>query len=1332
MHADASPVFPLTKAQRGLWVANKLHTDNTLMLAEVLEMFGPLNPQVLIRASMQLTHEFDTLRLCIVEREGVPSQVVLPAYNGTIPYFDVSSDPAPRNAAEHWIDEEIRKPEDLQNGPLWHCAVFRLGEDHHLWVQCVSHLVMDGYCASVMMQRMAVLYNAYVADMEPEPAQYGSALSLLEMEQHYRNSDRFQRDREYWMQQLADLPPPATLARPGNQLSTGLLRGTGQFSPQQVVRLRALGKEYGASLPQMLISLIAAYYYRCTGAEDLVLAMPVTGRINARYRQTAGLVANVISLRLKMDPQQPIHTLFAQVSSVVRNALRHQQYRFEDVRRDLGMFGMEQKFARLAVNIEPFDYALRFGEAYAVPHNLSNGPADDLTIFCYERGDGAAVRFDLDANPALYDSDELAEHCRRLTHLADAVLADPECALGQVDVLGDSERRRLLHTWNNTAAPLPEPATLLHGMLQRAELMPAAVVAQYDNRTLDYATLCELASRIAAQWVADGVGPGDVVAVALPRSEQLLVALLAVMWSGAAYLPLDPESPAARNRQMLNDSGAIGLVCEPALCERYLLGGMVWLDPRPAVLPEAIAPLATPDGTAYVLYTSGSTGAPKGVEISHRNLFNFLHAMEHELALRPRDRVLAVTTITFDIAGLELYLPLLVGARVVIAPAGISHDPRGLSRLIADEHISVVQATPSLWRILLANEDLVLDRIHALIGGEALVPELATQLLSRVGRLTQLYGPTETTIWSTIMPLQLTDAAAPPIGRPLLNTRVYVLDAQRQPLPTGAIGELYIGGAGVAKGYRGKRQLTSERFMRDPFADDGSSMYRTGDRVRQRSDGLLEFIGRADAQLKIRGHRVEPAEIESALLLHSQVAQAVVVGHGDGEHALQLLAYVVGKHGNAPSIELLRAHLQQRLPASMIPTLWVPLEALPLTPNGKLDRRALPAPGALPQRAHLAPRDALERQLATMLQEVLGIEVVGVDDNFFELGGDSLRAAEMAARFPQMFGVELPLGTLFHAPTVAGLAEVIKRSAHTPNDPLSVLLPLRAGTAGSTPLFCIHPVIGLGWSYLTLLGQLDPQWPVYALQSPGLSDPQHRPESIEAIARDYLAHLRSVQPKGPYRLLGWSLGGLIAHAITAELHALGEEVELLVMLDSYPHLEQAASLSESENVRASVHALALHLAPGQPMPTTVAELASLLCDHYGLNELPAVRQLLEQRPTLLDDLGALTQHHLQLARRHRPRQLDQDVVFVEASVRMSSGGDDALWVDYRPQAWHPYVRNLQLHVLDSDHHSMLSPTHAATLSTLLHAATAEATRAVRPVGQAGRGAVAGDGVTEYA
>ncbi|MCC4587623.1 amino acid adenylation domain-containing protein [Xanthomonas sp. NCPPB 1067] len=1327
MQIEASmPAFPLTRAQRGLWVGSKMYTENTLMLSEALELFGPLEPQVILRASAQVAREFDTLRLCIAEQNGLPVQIVLPEYTGTMPYFNVAEDPAPRNAAVHWVEEQIRQPEDLRNGPLWFCALFRLGEDHHLWVQYMSHLVMDGYTTAMVAQRVAALYRAYLVGTEPEAADFASATELPVLEQQYRDSDRYQRDRAYWMEQLADLPPPATLARPGSYEMAGSLRGTGEFSARQMAKLRALGRRYTVSLPQILIALVAAYYYRHTGADDLVFAMPVSGRINARYRKTPGMVANVVYIRLKMQPEQPIHALFTQVSSVVKHALRHQQYRFEDVRRDMGIFGTEQKIARLAVNIEAFEYGLRFGDAYAVPHNLSNGPADDLTVFCYERGDGAALRFDLDANPALYDSHELAEHCRRLTRLVDAVLADPECALGQVDVLGAEERRRLLHTWNNTAAPLPEPATLLHGMLQRAEFMPAAVVVQYDSRTLDYATLCELASRVAGQWVADGVRPGDVVAVALPRSEHLLVALLAIMWSGAAYLPLDPESPAVRNRQMLADSGAIALVCEPALCERYLMGGMVWLDPRPAVLPEAIAPLATPDGTAYVLYTSGSTGAPKGVEISHRNLFNFLHAMEHELALRPRDRVLAVTTITFDIAGLELYLPLLVGARVVIAPAGIGHDPRGLARLITDAHVSLVQATPSLWRILLANQDLALDRLHALVGGEALVPELASQLLGRVGRLTQLYGPTETTIWSTIMPLQLTDAAAPPIGRPLLNTRVYVLDAQRQPLPTGAIGELYIGGAGVAKGYRGKRQLTSERFLRDPFAADGSTMYRTGDRVRQRDDGLLEFIGRADAQLKIRGHRVEPAEIENALLLHAQVAQVAVVAHNDGDATVQLLAYVVGKHGTEPSTDALRAHLQQCLPASMIPGLWVMLPALPLTANGKLDRRALPAPGGVPARARVAPRDALERQLAELLREVLGIAAVGVDDNFFELGGDSLRAAEMAARFPQLFGVELPLGALFDAPTIAGLAEAIRRSAQPANDPLGVLLPLRAGTPGVTPLFCIHPVIGLGWSYLTLLGQLDPQWPVYALQSPALSDPQHRPDSIEAIARDYLARLRSVQPQGPYRLIGWSLGGLIAHAIAAELHELGEEVELLAMLDSYPHLDQAAALPESENVSASVHALGLTLGPHQPMPTTMAELASLLCDHYGLNALPAVRQLLEQRTTLLGDLGDVTQHHLHLARRHRPRALNQDVLFIEAKIRMSSGGDDARWVDYRPQAWRPYVRTLHLHGLDSDHHSMLSPTHSARVCALLHAAAAPASR------RDGSIATASDGVAEYA
>ncbi len=1810
-----------------------------------------------MQANRQITREFDTLRLCIREHDGLPEQVVLPEYPGELQYLDFSDEPAPRAAAERWVGDQLGKRENLHDGPLWFCVVFRLGQDHHLWVQYTSHLVMDGFTGTMLAQRLASLYNAYVSGQEPEPAAYGSVLELVTLEQEYRASDRYRRDREYWMQHLSNVPPAVTLAKPGEQHSAGLLRATGEFSPETVLRLRALGEAHGASLPQTLIALIAAYYHRYTGAEDLVMAMPVTGRVGARYRQVPGLAANAIYLRLAMRPSQPFYALFPHVSSVVRHGLRHQQYRVEDVRRDLGMFANMQRIARLAVNIEAFDYGLHFGQAQAVPHNLCNGLADDLTIFCYERGNGMALRFDLDANPALYDREELAEHCRRLILLADSILEAPERPLGGLlDIMGTQERCRLLWECNATAMPLPAMSTLPHQLLERHASIPAGIVVQCDERTLDDAQVCELAARMAARWIADGIKPGDVIAVALPRSEQLLLVLLAVMWSGAAYLPLDPDGPLLRNRHMLDDAAAIGLVCEPVLRDTLLLDAMVWLDPCPADLPAPIAPLATPEGTAYVLYTSGSTGAPKGVEISHRSLLNFLFAMRHELGLRPRDRVLAVTTVTFDIAGLELYLPLLVGARVVIAQGAITQDPRGLARLIAQAQVNVIQATPSLWRILLANDDLPLDKVHALVGGEALGTELATRLLARVGRLTQMYGPTETTIWSTIMPLQLTDAPRPPIGRPIANTWVYVLDPQQQLLPTGAVGELYIGGAGVAKGYRGKPQLTSERFVPDPFVADGSRMYRTGDQVRLRPDGVLEFIGRIDDQLKIRGHRIEPREIEEALQRHPQVAQAVVVGHRDHDETMQLLAYVVAlpeqsvdvdalrqylqaclpsamlpsrwmslpalpltttgkldrkalpapdappprehvpprdpieqqlatmvedilgisgvgvhdsflstlphqlleRHASIPAgivvqcdertlddaqvcelaarmaarwiadgikpgdviavalprseqlllvllavmwsgaaylpldpdgpllrnrhmlddaaaiglvcepvlrdtllldamvwldpcpadlpapiaplatpegtayvlytsgstgapkgveishrsllnflfamrhelglrprdrvlavttvtfdiaglelylpllvgarvviaqgaitqdprglarliaqaqvnviqatpslwrillanddlpldkvhalvggealgtelatrllarvgrltqmygptettiwstimplqltdaprppigrpiantwvyvldpqqqllptgavgelyiggagvakgyrgkpqltserfvpdpfvadgsrmyrtgdqvrlrpdgvlefigriddqlkirghriepreieealqrhpqvaqavvvghrdhdetmqllayvvalpeqsvdVDALRQYLQACLPSAMLPSRWMSLPALPLTTTGKLDRKALPAPDAPPPREHVPPRDPIEQQLATMVEDILGISGVGVHDSFFELGVDSLGAAQMAARFPQVFGIELPLVTLLNEPTIAGLAEVIRRNAQLHSDPLASVLTLREGEVGTPALFCIHPVMGMSWSYATLLSQLDPRWPVVLLQSPGLADSSYRPDSIEAIARDYLARMRSVQPHGPYRLVGWSLGGLIAHAIAAELRAVGESVELLALLDSYPLAPQDAQADEIISITTALRVLDVELAPGTPLPTTMAELAKVLCDHYGLLSFPLARQLLEQQHDLVLNIGELIQHHLHLACHHRPTAIDVDVLFVEATRRPDVGMDATDLIDHHPQRWQELVRSLHVEAFDTDHYGILSLAHVGRLAKLLHASVAQpATRAVLAPGPVST--PTSDGVVEH-
>lgn len=1298
--------LPLTTAQRGLWVGQKINPKASLNMAEGLELFGPIQPDLILRASRQVVCEFENIRVRIVEENGMPRQRVEAEYRGDFPYLDLRGEAAPRQAAERWVAQAMERQLDIARDPLWSCVLFRLGDEHYLWVQCVHHLVVDGYTGGMAAQRLAELYSAYAAGVEPPAGSAGTLAGLVELEASYRESERCRRDRDYWVQQLADPPPAVSLTRRPGALQGGLLRSTGHLSSAQIARLRELGALYGATLPQLLIALVAAFYHRNTGAEDLIFGMPVTGRINRQYRSTPGMVANAVSIRLAMAPQAPFHSLFAQVASVVRSALRHQQYRYEDLRRDLGLVGNDQQLAWLAVNIEAFDYALDFGGVQAIPDNLSNGSAEDLTIFFYERGDGAGVRFDFDANPGLYTREELDEHRRRLLQLVDSVLDDPTQALGQVDMLGAQERARLLHDWNRTDAALPEPSSLPHWFAQQAAATPNAVAVRCGSQVLDYRSLQRRSAQLAAQWVEDGVLPGDVIAVALPRSEQLLVVLLAVMWSGATYLPLDPLGPAERNATMLDDSGAIALVCEPAQWEQHALGGIVWLDPQAGTeLAPLPAPRATADGIAYLLYTSGSTGAPKGVEVSHRNLASFLFAMQHELHLQASDRVLALTTISFDIAALELYLPLICGASVVVAGDGLLHDPHGLSRLIARERISLMQATPSLWRILLANEDLPLQQVHALVGGEALGSELATRLLQRAARLTQLYGPTETTVWSTVMHLTPADTASVPIGRPLRNTRVYVLDAQQRPVPTGASGELYIGGAGVAKGYRKRQQLSDARFLPDPFAADGGRMYRSGDLARWREDGVLEFLGRADAQLKIRGHRVEPGEVEAALLRHPAIAAAAVVGHrdGDGDGAMQLVAYLVAAGDAAlPTPDALRQQMRGRLPEHMLPSVCMALPALPLTPNGKLDRKALPVPGRAAAPRYVAPRNPLEQRLVALWQSLLEVERIGVHDNFFELGGDSLTAAELLARFPSQFGIELPLGSLFHASTVAGLAMLMANAEDAQNDPLAPVLRLRAGDHGNRPLFCIHPVVGLGWSYLGLLGQLDPGCPVYALQSPALRSGVALPDSIETIAADYVRRIRRVQPQGPYRLLGWSLGGLIVHAMAAELRAGGHEVELLAMLDAYPYAERIAMLGdEAARVRTAVAFLGLRLDPGQPAPTCVADLSMLLCDHYGLLSMPLVQQLLQDDPQLLDRIAALTEHQLTLASHYQPPRVDVDLLFFDAAIKPAL--DLSPLLDQRPAAWSAFVADLEVRPIDSDHQSMLQSAPAAQIARIVDA-----------------------------
>lgn len=1298
----------LTTAQRGLWVGHKIGAaDATMNLAEAVDIHGVVDVPVFLEALRRLTVEIDALRVNVVERGGRPIQVVRADYGHSFPYLDLRADTDPSTAAEAWMMRELTAPVDMAHDPLWVSALFRLGEQHYLWYQRAHHVVFDGYSGGMAARRLMELYNAGVEGRAPQSADFLPLQTLVEAEADYRSSERMQRDRRYWMEQLAQLPEAVTLARGGRRRSMGgLRRSSGYLDAALARRLEGLGQPVSASLPQVLIGLVAAYYHRVTGAFDLVMGMPVSGRLNRTLRRTPGMVANAVAVRLRFEVDTHAQALFEQVSRVVRQSLRHQQYRYEDLRRDLGLVGQDQHIAWLGVNIEPFDYQLSFGGAKAVPRNMSNGSAEDLTVFVYDRGDGGGLRFDFDANPALYSSAELDRHRDRLLRLIDGVLDAPQQPLRDIDVLGAEERQRLLEAWNDTAQACPLDS-LPAQVARQAAATPDAVAVMHGDERLSYRQLHARSVGLARRLRADGVKPGDRVAVALPRDQRLPVVLLAIMRTGAAYLPLDLHGPAERNAMVLDDAAPAAIITLAAWSHQVARDDLPVLSPDigEADLDAAGEQLAIDDATphraAYVLFTSGSTGRPKGVEVSHRNLGHFLHAMRRQVAPSAGDRFLAVTTLLFDIAALELYLPLTVGARVVIADGDSVRQPPLLARMISDYGITQLQATPSLWRVLLSCAETRLDGVHAMVGGEALDVELARRMHRMAARLTQFYGPTETTVWSTACDIDAVGTEAPPIGRPLPNTRVYVLDDAQRPVPTGAVGELYIGGEGVAMGYVGRPQLNAQRFLADPFAGQGR-MYRSGDRVRWREDGMLEFVGRLDHQIKIRGHRVELGEIEQRLAAHPAVAAAAVTAQHSGDGTVSLVGYLLAAEERAAlDMQSLRAHLHSGLPDYMVPARMMVLESWPLTANGKLDRSALPSPeaAAAASAEYVAPVGEVETKLAALWQALLGVERVGRHDNFFELGGDSLAAAEMIARFPEHFAVELPLGSLFEAATVAGLAGYLQR-AGSRNDPLGVVLPLRA-TSSQRPLFCVHPVVGLSWGYSGLLRHLDAGVPLYGLQSRGLRGDAELPRSIEAIAADYLQQIRRIQPRGPYRLLGWSMGGLIAHALAAQLQAHNERVELLGIMDAYPFVSvDGRPGDEARDVLAALHFLGLRrLAATQP-PRSMAALAELLCREYDVLSVPLVQEIMKQDAQLIDHVSAVTRNNLVLARRYAPRRVEADMVYFHATVKEDVDLRDIL--NHHPSAWHPYVGGqFEVHDIDCHHQAMLEEAAVAHIGGVL-------------------------------
>ncbi|MEU8988360.1 amino acid adenylation domain-containing protein, partial [Streptomyces sp. NPDC048558] len=1001
--------LPVTAAQLGVWVAQRLEPESPLYQCAVHFDSVPLDIEVLRRSVVRAVAETDSLRSRFGD-DGEVFQIVRPQVDATVDLVDLRAEADPEAAARAWMDRDLATVADLEAGPLFRHALLVLSDGRHFFYLRYHHIVLDGFGQTRYLDRLARVYTALAVGEEPAPARRRGLDELVSEERAYHDSPHHSSDRDLLLGRLA-----------GAEERQSLADGTAGPAPHALRRHTDLPGELTGQLtsvghwPAVIAAATAAYHHRMLSVDDVVLGIPVAARRTPAALATPSMLANDLPLRVTVTPDTTFAELVGTVRTELGALLRAQRFRREELHQARDLTGTDAALFGTAVNAMSFDARVRFGDVLATPRQLSNGPVADLAVATYGDPADGDVRLEFAANPGLYSQDALRAHQERFLTLLASLAAAPDAPVGRAELLDPATADRLLHGPNDTADQVP--GGLVELFERQAATRPHAVALRADE-TLTYAELDARANRLAHLLAARGVGPERLVGVALPRTAGLIVTLLAVLKTGGAYLPIDPEHPADRRAMILEDASPELLVTT---------SGSEVPDGVPTLLLDTVdrtagdpSPLGRPqDGrsTAYVIYTSGSTGRPKGVALERAAMDNFLAAMARAVPVGPEDRLLAVTTVSFDIAVLEIFQPLLAGAAVVLASRDEVLDPGALRTVVEREAITVVQATPSLWQPLIETRPEVFAGVRVLTGGEALPQSLAGLLTEHTAGVTNMYGPTETTVWSMTAPVER-DGGPVRLGAPILNTQVYVLDSALRPVPAGFSGELYIAGDGVARGYRGRPGLSAERFVADPYGPDGTRMYRTGDLVRVGPDGAFTFLSRLDHQVKVRGFRIELGDIEAALLAHPPVERAAVLMREDRPGDKRLVAYIVSPEGDSPA---LRAHLAERLPEYMVPGAVVVLDALPLTPNGKLDRRALPAPVRVSLPGGRAPRTELEERLCALYAEVLGLDSVTVDDDFFTLGGTSLSATRVVSHAARE-GITMAIRDLFRARTVARLA----------------------------------------------------------------------------------------------------------------------------------------------------------------------------------------------------------------------------------------------------------------------------------------------------------------------
>ena len=1151
---------PLSFVQLQMWVIDQMTPGNPAYNVPVgYRLRGPLDAAALEDSFNEVIRRHQILRTTFTVENGEPLQRIHPECRIRINFAEL--DPATAESRLQLLAaEESLRSFDLSRLPLIHVSLFRVGEAEHVLIINLHHIVVDGISIGLILDEVDIFYRALTGGRDPHPPDLRLQYADFALWQRQAVDDAAYADQlRFWRKQLSgELPVlelPTDFPRPLLQS----FKGSNVFLnlPQTSVRgLTSLGAREGCTFFMTVLAAFQVLLHRYSGAEEIVIGTPVALRDPGKVGFLIGNCLNMAALRCDLSGNPDFIELLRRSRNTALNAFSNADLPFEALMKHL-------KIERNPGRNPVFQVMLQVLPASAPTIGeleISNFHFDmkfaqfDLALHFYEESGGQHVRFEYCTD--LFRAETVEKFSSAFVRLLQAVVTNPQQKVSELPILSESEKHEVLRAWNNTSRDYPRQQCL-HNLFERtAKRAPNRVAVECAGQSLTYGELNAKANRLANHLRKPGVQPESCVGICLERSLDLIVGLLAILKAGAAYVPMDPSFPPERLAWMMEDAGIVLLVTNTRLLKDLSRPGLkaVCLDAEWEAIEQGVSDdpgvFLPPSSLAYIIYTSGSTGKPKGVMIEHRSVVNFLLSMQDEPGFDENDVLVAVTTISFDIAALEVFLPLISGGRLVVASKNEVVDGAALLGRIASSGATVLQATPATWKLMLEAGWERTPGLKMLCGGESLPRDLANRMLQRGAELWNMYGPTETTIWSSVDRVQ---PGSDPvlIGRPIANTQLYIVDKQMEPVPRGVVGELLIAGDGLSRGYRNRPDLTAERFIETSFLDPGNRAYRTGDLARFRPDGRVELLGRLDHQVKVRGYRIELGEIEKVLSQHEALKDAVVVTQEDQDGNKRLVAYCIPVTGGRLKSGELGQFLQRKLPDYMLPSCFVEMKVFPLTPNGKIDRKALPKPESITLEAgapFVEPEGELELRLADIWKKALRKPVIGANANFFDLGGHSLLAAQVFAQMERQIGVKLPLALLFQTPTIRQLAASVQQKSRKCSWKSLVSIQTRGDRP---PIFLVHGAEGNVLLYKNLARNLGDNQPVYGLQSRGLDGREGAETRIEEMAAHYREEIQVLQPKGPYFLGGYCLGGTIALEIAQQLRRAGESVALLAMLETY-------------------------------------------------------------------------------------------------------------------------------------------------------------------------------------